>query len=124
MGSFQFFSRLFHKDLIIDLLVLKEKQARREPPLEYDSAVLADRIPDEITYDPKGNFRIGIEGNWIIAVINGMVIKGTRWRDVLFTIIDGGNVSLLDHAGYLGGELYKAELAIRYNRSFEQDGEF
>jgi dihydropteroate synthase len=33
-------------------------------------------------------------------------------------------VSLLDHAAYLGKELYKAELAIRYGRSFEQDGEF
>jgi dihydropteroate synthase len=30
----------------------------------------------------------------------------------------------LEHAAYLGRELYKAELAIRYGRSFEQDGEF
>jgi dihydropteroate synthase len=43
---------------------------------------------------------------------------------VLNTIITHGEVSLLDHAGYLGRELYKAELAIRYGRSFEQDGEF
>jgi dihydropteroate synthase len=35
-----------------------------------------------------------------------------------------GDVTLLDHAAYLGRELYKAELAIRYGRSFEQDGEF
>jgi len=116
--------RPYAKDLGIDLLVLKEKRRRREPPLEYESAIPAEKMPDEIVYDPKGNFRIGIEGNQIVAVINGKAVKGTRWQDVLFTLVDGGNVSLLDHAGYLGRELYKAELAIRYGRSFEQDGEF
>ena len=116
--------RPYPKDLGIDLLVLKEKRRRREPPLEYDSAQPARSIPDEITFDPKGNFRIGIEGDRIVAVIHGKAIKGVRWQDVLFTILSQGDVSLLDHAGYLGRELYKAELAIRYGRSFEQDGEF
>lgn len=46
----------------------------------------------------------------IVAVIPGKVVRG--------------NVTLLDYAGYLGRELYKAELAIRYGRSFEQDGGF
>lgn len=116
--------RPYAKDLGIDLLVLKEKRCRREPPLAYDRAVAADRMPDEITYDPKGNFRIGIEDGLIVAVINGKAIKGERWQDVLYTLISRGEVSLLDHAGYLGRELFKAELAIRYGRSFEQDGEF
>jgi dihydropteroate synthase-like protein len=117
-------NRPYPKDLGIDLLVLKEKRRRREPPLEYDTAITAGRMPDEITYDPKGHFRIGIEGDQIVAVINGKAVKGTRWQDVLFTLLSEGHVSLLDHAGYLGRELYKAELAIRYGRSFEQDGEF
>jgi dihydropteroate synthase len=43
---------------------------------------------------------------------------------VLYTILGQEDISLLDHAAYLGRELYKAELAIRYGRSFEQDGEF
>ena len=116
--------RPYAKDLGIDLLVLKEKRRRREPPLEYETAVIAQEMQDVVTYDSKGNFRIGIEDGRIVAVINGKAIKGTRWQDVLYTIIAGGNVSLLDHAGYLGRELYKAELAIRYGRSFEQDGEF
>jgi dihydropteroate synthase len=81
-------------------------------------------MPDEITYDPKGNLRIGIEGDRIVAVLHGKAIKGVRWQDVLFTLLSQADVSLLDHAGYLGRELYKAELAIRYGRSFEQDGEF
>jgi hypothetical protein len=116
--------RPYPKDLGIDLLVLKEKRRRREPPLEYERAIAAERMPDEIAYDPKGNFRIGIEDGLIVAVINGKAVKGERWQDVLHTLIARGDVSLLDHAGYLGRELYKAELAIRYGRSFEQDGEF
>lgn len=116
--------RPYPKDLGIDLLVLKEKRRRREPPLEYDTVKPARPMPDEITYDPKGNFRIGIEGKHIVAVIHGKAIKGEHWQDVLFTLLSQGDVSLPDHAGYLGRELYKAELAIRYGRSFEQDGEF
>jgi len=116
--------RPYPKDLGIDLLVLKEKRRRREPPLDYGAAVPAQPAPGEIAYDPKGNFRIGIEGDVIVAVINGRAIKGKRWQDVFSTILMHGDVSLLDHAAYLGRELYKAELAIRYGRSFEQDGEF
>ena len=62
-------------------------------------------MPDEIAYDPKGNFRIGIEGKQIVAVINGKAVKGSRWQDVLFTLLSEGHVSLLDHAGYLGREV-------------------
>ena len=116
--------RPYPKDLGIDLLILKEKRRRREPPLEYNSAQPAHPMPDEITFDPKGNFRIGIEDDQIVAVVNKKAIRGRRWQDVLHTILLQGDISLLDHAGYLGRELYKAELAIRYGRSFEQDGEF
>jgi dihydropteroate synthase-like protein len=116
--------RPYPKDLGLDLLVLKEKRRRREPPLGYDTIIPAKKMPDEIRYDPKGNFRIGIEGERIVAVIHGRAVAGTHWNDVLFTILAQGDVSLIDHAAYLGRELYKAELAIRYGRSFEQDGEF
>ncbi|MFA6224594.1 MAG: dihydropteroate synthase-like protein [Methanoregula sp.] len=116
--------RPYPKDLGIDLLVLKEKRKRREPPVEYDSVIAAKKMPDDIIYDPKGNFRIGIEGGRIIAAINGKAVRGRHWQDVLYTILSQGDITLLDHAGYLGRELYKAELAIRYGRSFEQDGEF
>lgn len=115
--------RPYPKDLGIDLLVLKEKRKRREPPVEYETVIAAKKIPDEIVYDPKGNFRIGIDGDQIVAVIHGKAVRGRRWQDVLHTILSQGDVTLLDHAGYLGRELYKAELAIRYGRSFEQDGE-
>jgi dihydropteroate synthase-like protein len=116
--------RPYPKDLGIDLLTLKEKRKRREPPLEYTTMIPARPMPDAIGYDPCGNFRIGIEGDSIVAVINGKAVRGARWQDVFYTILKNGDVSLLDHAAYLGRELYKAELAIRYGRSFEQDGNF
>ena len=116
--------RSYPKDLGIDLFCIKEKKRRREPPLEYTQVISADPMPRDIVYDPCGNFRIGIEGGYIVAVLNGTAIRGKRWQDVFYTILRNGNLSLFDHAGYLGAELYKAELALRYNRSFEQDGPF
>jgi dihydropteroate synthase len=116
--------RPYPKDLGIDLLVVKEKRRRREPPLEYETITRAQEMPADISFDPKGNFRIGIEGDQIVAEIHGRAVQGKHWQDVLYTILSHGDVTLLDHAGYLGRELYKAELAIRYGRSFEQDGEF
>ena len=116
--------RPYPKDLGIDLLVLKEKRRREEPPLRYDRTEGAVPMPAELTYDPCGNFRIGIEGDEIVAVLDGVAIRGRHWEDVLNTIIAKGRVSRLDHAGYLGKELYKAHLSIRFGRSFEQDGEF
>jgi len=116
--------RPYPKDLGIDLLVLKEKRKRREPQLEYEIAIPSTAMPDSIEYDPKGNFRIGIEGDQIVAVIHGRAVRGKRWQDVFHTILSLNDISLLDHAAYLGRELYKAELAIQFGRSFEQDGEF
>jgi dihydropteroate synthase-like protein len=116
--------RPYPKDLGIDLLVLKEKHRRREPPLSYDTLIEAAPAPSQITYDPRGNFRIGIEDGEIFAVIHGRAIRGKRWLDVFHTILQQEDVSLLDHAAYLGAELFKAELALRLGRSFEQDGPF
>ncbi|MDD1671856.1 MAG: dihydropteroate synthase-like protein [Methanomicrobiales archaeon] len=116
--------RPYPKDLGIDLLLLKEKRRRREPAPQPERIMEALPMPSEISYDPCGNFRIGIEGKEIIAVINGCAVRGRRWVDVFHTILKNGDVSLLDHAAYLGAELYKAELAIKFGRSYEQDGPF
>ncbi len=116
--------RPYPKDLGIDLLVIKEKRKRREPPVSYDRLIPTTPMPGEITYDPCGNFRIGIEDGRIIAVIHGRAYSGTSWADLFHTIQEQGDVSLLDHAAYLGAELFKAELALRFGRSFEQDGPF
>lgn len=116
--------RPYPKDLGLDLLILKEKRRRREPPLEYASLVEALPMPDEITYDPLGCIRIGIEGDSIVAVHRGRAVRGKHWEDVFYTLLEMGCLSRLDHAAYLGKELSRAELAIRLKRSFEQDGLF
>jgi dihydropteroate synthase len=51
-------------------------------------------------------------------------VQGEAWEDVFYTLLENGSLSRLDHAAYLGKELFKAELAIRLKRSFEQDGPF
>ncbi len=117
-------NRPYPKDLGLDLLILKEKRRRREPPLEYGSAMDACSVPDEIVYDPLGCIRIGIEGDCIVAVHRGHAVRGRRWEDLFYTLLSNGSLSRLDHAAYLGKELFKAELAIRLGRSFEQDGPF
>jgi dihydropteroate synthase-like protein len=116
--------RPYPKDLGIDLLVIKEKRRRREPPLEYRQVVQSVPMPKEITYDPRGNFRIGIVDGEIVAAIDGRAYRGSSWAALFHTIQQHGDVSLLDHAAYLGAELFKAELALRFGRSFEQDGPF
>lgn len=116
--------RPYPKDLGLDLLILKEKRRRREPPLEYGCIEDALPMPDEIVYDPLGCIRIGIEGDSIVAVHNGRAVRGKRWEDVFSTLLANKSLSRLDHAAYLGKELFKAELAIRMGRSFEQDGPF
>ncbi|KLK88528.1 dihydropteroate synthase [Methanoculleus sediminis] len=116
--------RPYPKDLGLDLLILKEKRRRREPPLEYESVEDALPMPDEIVYDPLGCIRIGIEGDRIVAVHRNRAVRGKTWEDVFYTLLSNGSFSRLDHAAYLGKELFKAELAIRMKRSFEQDGPF
>ena len=116
--------RPYPKDVGIDMLILKEKRCRREPPLLYEDIRDAGVPSDSLVYDPKGNFRIGIENGYIVAVRDGKAIRGTSWYDVFSAILAEDGVSLLDHAGYLGKELYKAELALQFGRSFEQDGKF
>jgi dihydropteroate synthase len=50
-----------------------------------------------------------------------MEVAGISAKDILNTLIDFGLVTRLDHAGYLGRELEKAEIALRLKRSYSQD---
>lgn len=113
----------YPKDLGLDLFVIKEKRARCEPSLRYDE-VRALVPPAPLIYDPKGNFRIGIANGSIWVERAGVAISGVHWEELFRTIEAYGWVSRLDHAAYLGKELYKAELALQFKRSFEQDGTF
>ncbi len=117
-------NRPYPKDAGVDVFVIKEKRRRHEPLPWYTSVTDAAGVVENPVFDPRGNFRIGIEGDKIIAVRRGHAIRGRTAEEVIAAIIAEGGVSLLDHAAYLGRELYKAELAIRFGRSFEQDGIF
>ncbi len=107
------------KDLGIDLLVLKEKRPRPEDPMPQQ--FVASSHGHKYESDPAGSFRIGLAGGMILAKQGECVIAGCNARDILNTIIEKGLVSRLDHAGYLGRELEKAELALRLGRSYSQD---
>ena len=51
------------------------------------------------------------------------VIKGKNATEIYHTIISKKLISRKDHAAYLGKELYKAELALKYNLQYVQDSE-
>ena len=53
-----------------------------------------------------------------------MTIKGKSAKEVLDAIFELELVSSLSHAGYLGRELGKAEIALKIGRSYAQDDEF
>ncbi len=112
------------KDLGLDLLIIKEKR-RREDKMEVENPVEAT-LHTEWAQDPKGYFRITLQNEKIIArhEKENRTITGTSAKAIFDTIQDLGLVSLTEHAAYLGRELMKAELALRFGRSYTQDDEF
>ncbi len=120
------------KDLGIDLLAIKEKR-RREFGLHPENATEA-RENEKWHLDTAGSFKIEItEDEYsngkahpgkIVAKHNDNSIAGETAKEVLDTIIRLGLVSRIDHAGYLGRELMKAELALKFKRSYSQDDKF
>jgi dihydropteroate synthase-like protein len=107
------------KDLGIDLLVLKEK--RHRPEERVSTNWTPSKIDHAYEMDPAGSFRIHIADEKIVASHPKIEVVGTSAKDILNTLIDLGLVTRLDHAGYLGRELEKAEMALRLNRSYCQD---
>lgn len=51
----------------------------------------------------------------------GFIVKGHSGESILLAVIEKGLVTQLSHAGYLGRELNKAEVALRFNFKYEQD---
>ena len=82
-------------------------------------------------YDPKGYFliRINREKKDIEIAhcrrnnVIEKVIKGKKPQDVYFTACELGLISRTDHAAYLGKELEKAYLALKYDLEYVQDEE-
>ncbi len=120
------------KDLGIDMLVIKEKRRRDFAKLP-ENAIEA-KGSEKWRIDPAGCFKIELTGDEIRQgkLYNGKIvarnknksIKGNAAKEILDTIIEHGLVSRLDHAAYLGRELTKAELALKFGRSYSQDDKF
>ncbi len=107
------------KDLGVDLLVLKEK--RRLPEEALPEARIEAKSGHGYQPDNAGAFRIFLSGGLIIAQNGPVSVSGGNARDLLNTLIEMGLVSRLDHAGYLGRELERAEIALRLGRGYVQD---
>lgn len=110
------------KDLGLDLLVIKEKR-RRKDKIEVENPIEA-KPHTECVQDPMGCFRIALHDGKIIAKHGETCIAGTSARAVFDTIHDIGLASAPEHAAYLARELMKAELALKFGRSYMQDDEF
>lgn len=115
------------KDLGLDLLILKEK--RRRPDASVPDNCIKAMGSESWQLDPSGCFRIKIATNLnysercIVAEHEQACIVGKTAGEIIDTILDMELVSTLEHAGYLGRELEKAELALKFNRSYAQDDE-
>jgi dihydropteroate synthase-like protein len=107
------------KDLGLDLLVLKEK--RRLPPEPTPDVFVEAENRHKYEPDNAGSFRITLSRDMILAGNGSITVAGGQARDILNTLIDMGLVTRLDHAGYLGRELEKAEIALALKRSYNQD---
>ena len=107
------------KDLGLDLLILKEK--RRLP--EEDMPEKFVEAKECLKYEPdsRGSFRIFLSRGLILAQNGSITVAGKNARDILNTLIERDLVSRLDHAGYLGRELEKAQIALRLKRNYVQD---
>ncbi len=130
------------KDLGLDLLVLKEKHRRPEDemPAEFETVGLCGSGGGRIEVgdggeeagniegdgcrwemDPAGSFRIGVAKGKIVVRHDTVTLVGESAREILGEIVDRGLVTRLDHAGYLGRELERAEMAVRLGKNYSQD---
>ncbi len=118
------------KDLGIDLLVLKEK--RKAPRTEVHDDQLIAATPDESwQLDPRGFFRIYLcelddAGDLQVRICahhspSGKQIIGENARAIMDTILRLELASTPSHVSYLSRELTKAELALRLDRTYEQE---
>ncbi len=131
------------KDLGFDLLVLKEKHRRPEEEMPSEFVAVGGRGGGEAgdgggeveveevgridgggrrwEMDPAGSFRIGVAKGRIVVRHDAVTLVGESAQEIIGEIVDRGLVTRLDHAGYLGRELERAETALRLGKSYSQD---
>lgn len=109
------------KDLGLNLLVVKEK-------IRYESCGIPSGAVEAIASkefhrDPKGDFRIWVDGDRIVCSHEKLVVVGNEAKSIVDTVLANNLVSRLDHAAYLGRELKKAEIAALLGKNYIQDKE-
>jgi tetrahydromethanopterin S-methyltransferase subunit A len=104
------------------------------PPDDLEEREAIERViaegtpPDRIKLDKAGYFVINIEDGVLLVEHYDYkekltrIIEGRNARSIYLTLIRNGWISKLDHAAYLGKELTKAELSLKHNFKYLQDG--
>jgi tetrahydromethanopterin S-methyltransferase subunit A len=104
------------------------------PPHDLEEREAVERIiaegtpPERIKLDKAGYFVINIADGVLLVEHYSYkeklirIIEGQDARSIYLTLIRNGWVSTVDHAAYLGKELTKAELSLRHNFDYLQDG--
>jgi dihydropteroate synthase-like protein len=123
------------KDLGISLLVLKDKRNREESynqKVEENIRVIFEaKNLEQVIPDEKGSFKIQIDRTEEIIVAlhcplvemdkPTCIIKGKTADGIIAKILELGLISRIDHAGYIGRELAKAEIALLIGKEYIQD---
>jgi tetrahydromethanopterin S-methyltransferase subunit A len=84
---------------------------------------------EPLVYDPKGFFVIDLDRGRREIICRHFLpdnapaheMRGRSAETMLLGLLREGLISQLSHAGYLGGELAKAETALRLGLRYEQD---
>jgi len=91
---------------------------------QTDPALLKDAADELLVLNQALKTLDTPEKRVILAVHQTKIIIGTDSAFMLETILNENLISELSHAGYLGRELQKAEIALRLGRSYSQDDVF
>lgn len=114
------------KDLGIDLLCLKDKRGFEligNPAEESIEVIEVDKFREGGLEDAR--FRIYLSDKIDVIYYTGgkpkARFRGNRAKDVYCEILSRDIVQTLGHAAYLGGELEKAEIALKLGKNYVQD---
>ncbi len=96
---------------------------------QIDEVIRGEYIPEEHwNEDPQGYFLIRINPDKKLIEVGYVTrdhvirkkIEGTHAIEIYYAIIRHKLLSRYEHAAYLGKELYKAELALKYGKKYRQ----
>ncbi len=118
-------------NLGVDALFLKSKNSYPKRLEDSQKILDIDAEDEPAIMDPKGYFKIFIEKkdelielsyyeNETKSDMANITIRGKDAVLIYKKVIEMGLVSRLDHAAYLGKELKKAELAVKYGIGYKQ----